>query len=896
MFDRKRTGSHFARAALALAALLGASEARASEVEFYASLDRDELSLSDTLTMTVTLSGGSPDEGSLKLPDCPAFRLLSRSESQQISLQAGSGRTGFRRTKNITLLLAPTKVGTFRCTAGQARIDGKLVETGELRVKVLQSPAQGQRQRANDPLSGPLPGPHFEPDDPFAQLFEQREASESDLFLRAQLEKDQVYVGEQLLFTLYLFSRTEVAAIENVSLPALDDFWVEELDKGTQVQGELKMIGGVPFNVFKVKRRALFPLKAGTYTLGPAQVDLSTGYGVLFRGRRMRRLSPPVKLEVLPLPPGDGAQAGGAVGTFELRAQLAPDAGRVGQPMTLTLTLEGTGNVRGTMLPSLPEVAGLRSFEPTVSDKLELRGERLVGRRTAEYLLLPERAGRFELPALQFDYFDPSAKEWRQSSTSPLAIIVESADALGGAPGSQTPNGVNRLPAGELRPLRHRAALALAKPPLYRRPLFFALALLPFLLWLALAIGSKARRALRPGEAARRKRVVAAARQRVRRAMAAYAAAPGPEREPSQPNRRSALRQDALYSELARALYDALEELTGHALSGSTRAELFARLGGAGLSEAQLEQLGMLLDACDAGRFAPGAGSAESQQRLADSALNLIDQAERELRPRGTGSALPALLLCAGLCLPTPAAQAATSAEPQERLAAATELCTQGKLAECIAEYEQLRGAGYGGADLHYNLGTAYLKAEKLGPGLLNLERALRDAPGDEEILANLERANKLRRDRLEGAAAEEGGEAPLTARIAAHTSPNLWAALFLALWVPGLFALLLRRFASGRAVRAALLLLGLGALTASLPCGAITAAHALHRAAAREAIVMAPSTPVREGPALLSASSFELHEGLKVRLLDVDGPFVKVRLANGLQGWVSREALAPLE
>jgi hypothetical protein len=49
---------------------------------------------------------------------------------------------------------------------------------------------------------------------------------------------------------------------------------------------------------------------------------------------------------------------------------------------------------------------------------------------------------------------------------------------------------------------------------------------------------------------------------------------------------------------------------------------------------------------------------------------------------------------------------------------------------------------------------------------------------------------------------------------------------------------------------------------------------------------------PAREGPAEKSISHFEVHEGTTVRIEDQEGDYRRVKLANGLTGWIPQSAV----
>jgi len=192
--------------------------------------------------------------------------------------------------------------------------------------------------------------------------------------------------------------------------------------------------------------------------------------------------------------------------------------------------------------------------------------------------------------------------------------------------------------------------------------------------------------------------------------------------------------------------------------------------------------------------------------------------------------------------------------------------------------YGEVARAAPGCADLEYDLGTVSAQAGQVGPAVLHLERALKRSPWDGDARQNLD---KVRGRRVDKVAGSELGDSPWQRLLLGAPSSLLtWAAL--ALWVLGFVVLSLSRRRALR--RAALVGLGLSALL-----GAVGYAG-LRAAAVRYGVVLAPTgqgVKVHSGPAADLPSSFEVHEGLKILMEEEANGFTRIRLANGLEGYI---------
>jgi len=211
-----------------------------------------------------------------------------------------------------------------------------------------------------------------------------------------------------------------------------------------------------------------------------------------------------------------------------------------------------------------------------------------------------------------------------------------------------------------------------------------------------------------------------------------------------------------------------------------------------------------------------------------------------------------------------------------------------GDVARAIATYEALVAEGVASPELETNLGAAYLRQGKRGLAALHFERALFLDPGDDDARTDLAEVRRGNVDKLEGESEEGGTET--VARLLAPLPGAAAAILFVASWVGAWTLFGLRIF---RRQRRQLSTFASAAFGLSLLAAALTYAAALGRGLAlQRAVVVAQAAPAREGPGEKSASHFEVHEGTTVRLEDEEGQYRRIKLANGLTGWVPSGAV----
>ena len=134
---------------------------------------------------------------------------------------------------------------------------------------------------------------------------------------------------------------------------------------------------------------------------------------------------------IKPLPDGAPADFGGGVGQFALKSKVVPTAVGVGEPVTWTLELSGTGNwpdVHG--LPSREVSKDFKVLQPQAK-RTPAEGKLFDATLTEDVVLIPTKPGSYTLPPVSYSYFDPHTGAYKTVKTEPVTVTVSPAGTGG---------------------------------------------------------------------------------------------------------------------------------------------------------------------------------------------------------------------------------------------------------------------------------------------------------------------------------------------------------------------------------------------------------------------------------------------------------------------------------
>ncbi len=216
-----------------------------------------------------------------------------------------------------------------------------------------------------------------------------------------------------------------------------------------------------------------------------------------------------------------------------------------------------------------------------------------------------------------------------------------------------------------------------------------------------------------------------------------------------------------------------------------------------------------------------------------------------------------------------------------------------GKYAEAAELYRQIEDMEVTNADLYFNMGNAFLKKGAVGRAILSFERALKLTPRDQEIIENLQYAQNLTMDKIEVSEEQRIFHLSRWLTDQFHNIPlNVLTWIFLCLYI--FFMLIFCFFMLQRSTTRARILriVTITSLIIAIFSASLTLGRIYHLRTYRYGVVAEKEAVVKAGPNENFETLFLIHAGLKARFIGQEEDWIKIRLPNGLEGWVGSNVI----
>ena len=381
------------------------------------------------LSFTVT----SSDVSRFTPPSLNDFEVLNGPSSSTFnSYQIINGKTSHSESTTYTYILSARKSGKLTIGPATIQANGRTLRSAAI---TLDARAGTQNNRSHSPNNGNGGEPV---DESIQQAGSQ--VSARDLFIDVTPSRTKVREQEAVLLTYKVHSRVGVG-LANTQLTNKPDFKgviSQEIPlPGNQIQTVLEQRNGTTYRTGTILEYIVFPQQSGELLIPSITFDCTVvqqnrhmdladaffnGGGTI--GVKVRRVVPELKLQVEALPQPKPANFSGAVGHFEIEGKLLNPSIRTNDLAIYRVTLKGLGNLKLITPPAMKFPTDFETYDAKTNENTQVSTDGLTGELTFDYTFVPRNVGKYDIPALEFIYFDTEKGDYQTIRTQPLTINV----------------------------------------------------------------------------------------------------------------------------------------------------------------------------------------------------------------------------------------------------------------------------------------------------------------------------------------------------------------------------------------------------------------------------------------------------------------------------------------
>lgn len=399
----------------------------AADVVFRASAPRT-VAMGDQFRLTYTVNSEASD---LRVPELSSSFdvLMGPTTSTSFSQSIINGRSSSETSTTFTFILMPKKEGTFNIPPATVRAKGANYTSNALAIRVIPADKASNSSRAQ-----------AQQQDDFSDNGSSASAAsvaKNGVFLRVSVTPRSVYEQQGVLVTFKLYTRYDISSVNPPKFPEYDGFLAQEIEINNP-QWVLERYNGMNYNAAVIKQTVLYPQRSGPITIKGSKMDVT----IRVRAQRKKVTSifddffdtyqdvnkvlttPPVTVNVRPLPSGKPAGFSGTVGSFTMSSSINSNNVKTNDAVTIRLKISGNGNLKLIKNPEVTFPNDFEVYDPKVTNDIHTSTSGVSGSKTIEYMAIPRYKGDFEIPAIRFSYFDTSSGSYKTLTAGPYKLHV----------------------------------------------------------------------------------------------------------------------------------------------------------------------------------------------------------------------------------------------------------------------------------------------------------------------------------------------------------------------------------------------------------------------------------------------------------------------------------------
>lgn len=374
------------------------------------------------------------DVEDFQVKDFEGFRVLyGPSTSSQSSISMVNGKTTRNSSITFTYMVQPTSEGVLEIPSGTAIVNGKSYSSKEGQIEILPSSSSSSNSQSNSNNGGTQDAQNHEQ----ANSRHNAKIGDKDLYMDVTASKTSVYEQEAVLLTYKLYTLVNIQQLSG-EMPELDGFHVQEIDSKAQMSLKYERVNGRNYGTAVWRQYVLYPQKTGKIKVPSisfeAQIEVHNTsmdpFDIFFGGGSLSQLikksikTPSVELDVKSLPSPRPENFNGAVGNYQISSSLTPQQLNANDAATLRLVVSGHGNMKLMKSPIVKFPKDFEVYDPKKDDKTVHTSQGAKGNVIYDYIVVPRHGGKYNIPPIEFCYFDPQKQSYQTLKTDSFQISV----------------------------------------------------------------------------------------------------------------------------------------------------------------------------------------------------------------------------------------------------------------------------------------------------------------------------------------------------------------------------------------------------------------------------------------------------------------------------------------
>ena len=398
----------------------------AQNVEVKADVNTTTVTLDEDIKLTVYVSAPSTNIEAPQMPSLPNFNIYSAGQSRQVSMTNGK----VSAMMQYNYILTPRFAGKTTIEPFTVKVAGQEYSTEPIEVEITrqtpsaprtQAQAQAQaRQQTAQETKHQLEDNGYNPN-----------AKLPSFFMTAQTSTKKAYINEQVTLKIRFYQSQNTLGQPMYDKPQLKGMFAEDI---ATRQGQ-EHFGNKTYYYTEIES-ALFGLVSGVAEIGSASVTYTSAdnffdaIDVFFKGanggQSHKVESDILFVDIVPLPKNKPQSFYGAVGTnYSISSALDLKEVPAGEPINLTITVKGTGNLAAIKDIPVPDLGpSFRVYETSSNLTNKIAYGKVNGTKVYKTVIVPRASGHYTVPKITFSYFDTELKTYKTISTDAISLNV----------------------------------------------------------------------------------------------------------------------------------------------------------------------------------------------------------------------------------------------------------------------------------------------------------------------------------------------------------------------------------------------------------------------------------------------------------------------------------------